>query len=330
MKTLAHQIEPVSCGSTLTFAQFSALRSSDLDGFVADQKFDGRRYLVQMRPNKAFHNYVTSRRIGVNGLFSEKQDSLPSFKLAIFGPDDTVYDGEMYDPRGGTSHEAATAVAQDFAHYAVFDLLRLEGTDLRGCSQADRWAELRKLSRYFLPRMHLVRHSSKPKALLSAVRAIDGEGIILKLPEHVGYDGKGWVKVVAEEFFDCVVVGFSMSESERYGSKHWIRGVEIGQWFDEDYGQKLCSEYNFKVVARDDKRKRYLLHLGSISGFTEMERARITRERKNMLGTVVVVRAKGREVTTAFRHPRFDRWRDDKDPYACVFTPPAGHFLRLK
>lgn len=317
MKTLAHQFEPASCSKTFTFDAFSQLDDTDLDGLVGEEKFDGRRYLFQIRPNGAKHNFLTSRRIGKNsGVMVEKQDSLPYFRDCAFGPRDTVLDTELVHPDGGTSHEAATAIAKGFAVCRVFDILRYSGNDVRGLPLSERWKILDGLKRVFPDRVDLVPRSKNPRRLLASIRAVDGEGIILKVPSAVY--GEGWFKVVSVEFADVVVVGYEMSESEKYGPKKWIKGVQIGQWVDMTLDEAIKTGHRVVETSWSNAKPRILLQLGQVSGFTEAERARISENREKTMGRVMIIRFKGREASNAFRHPRFHDWHPDKNPYECV------------
>lgn len=319
MKTLAHQIEPAGCSETVTFEQFKLLQDEFLKGWVADEKFDGRRYLLQIRPNGAKHNFLTSRRVSkTTGLMVEKQDSDPHFRDCMFGPKDTVYDGEMLHPDGGTSHEAATAIAKGFAVYRVFDLLRLEGRDVRQWTQKQRWDALKVLAPSFPERMFAVKHSPNPKRLLQAVRAVDGEGIILKNPDAIY--GKGWIKVVGVEFVDAIVIGYEMSDSDKYGPKNWIKGVKFGQWIPFDPTSKTLPE-GLVSITGGPKGNWALVQMGQTSGFTEAMRAKISENKEKFMGKVMILKFKGREASGALRHPRFHDWHPDKNATECRYYP---------
>lgn len=316
----AHQIEPAGCCETVTFEQFEFGFSKPdfFKGWVADEKFDGRRYLLQIRPNGAKHNYLTSRRVSkTTGLMVEKQNSDTHFRDCMFGPKDTVYDGEMLHPEGGTSHEAATAIAKGIAVYRVFDLLRLNGEDTRNWPQKKRWAELKALEPSFPDRMFEVKHSPKPRQLLRAVRAVDGEGIILKNPDAIY--GKGWIKVVGVEYVDAVVTGYEMSDSDKYGPKNWIKGVKFGQWIPFD-PNKTPPEGVVSITG-GPKGNWALVQMGQTSGFTEAMRAKISENKEKFLGKVMILKFKGREASGALRHPRFHDWHPDKNPSECRYYP---------
>lgn len=318
MKTLAHQLEPAGCSKTFTFDSFNQLDDSDLEGLIAEEKFDGRRYLFQVRPNKAKHNFLTSRRVGKNsGLMVEKQDSLPYLRDCAFGPRDTVYDSELMHPDGGTSHEAATAIAQGTAVCRVFDVLRFAGEDVRHLPLFERWKLLDKVKGALPDHVEMVPRSRNPRKLLAAVRAIDGEGIILKMPSAVY--GEGWFKVVSVEYADAVVVGFEMSKSDKYGPKKWIKGMQIGQWAEMTLDEAIKTGHRVVETKGVKGRSWVLLQLGQISGFTENERARISANMEKTYGRVVIIKFKGRELSGAFRHPRFHSWHPDKNNHECRF-----------
>lgn len=321
MTTLAHQIEPARCKTTLTFEQFSKLDDSDFKGMRAEEKFDGRRYLLQVRPNGAKFNYLTSRRVSVTtGQMVEKQDSMPVFRDLVFGPPDTVYDGEMLHPDGGSSHEAATAIANGTAVFRVFDIVRCAGQDSRNWPQEARRAALCVIPECAWPeRICLTPQSKSPKRLLNAVRAQDGEGIILKA-DNAQY-GDGWIKVVSVEFYDVVVTGYEMSTSEKYGAKGWIKGIKFGQWITAEKALKLkIPGTQIKGSFSNLKEGAWaLVEIGQTSGFNEELREKVSKNPTKYMGAIMVLRAKGREKSGALRHPRFDSWHPDKNPKECTW-----------
>lgn len=319
MNSLAHQIEPARCKTTLTFEQFSKLDDSDFKGMRAEEKFDGRRYLLQVRPNGAKFNYLTSRRVSVTtGQMVEKQDSMPFFRDFMFGPKDTVYDGELLHPDGGSSHEAATAIANDTAVFRIFDIVRCAGVDSRSWPQKARRAALEAVQ-VWPDRVELVSQSRSPKRLLNAVRAQDGEGIILKDDEAVY--SQGWIKVVSVEFYDVVVTGYEMSKSEKYGAKGWIKGIKFGQWITAEKALKLKIPVS-RILSSYSNLKEgawALVEIGQTSGFNEELREKVSKNPTKYMGAIMVLRAKGREKSGALRHPRFDSWHPDKNPKECTW-----------
>lgn len=319
MATKAHQIEPAGCQFSLSFEEFEKLAKNEglLSKLWAEEKFDGQRFLFQVRPNGAKQNYLTSRRISKKtGEHVEKQDKLPFFRDCAFGKRDTIFDGELCHPNGGTSNETATAIAGGFAIYRVFDILRHDGKDVRHLNQASRRALLKSLEDNFPDRMMLVGRSLKPAALFKAIKSQDGEGLILK--ERGAAYGKGWWKIKKVETHDCIVIGFELSTEGKYAKNKWVKGVKIAQW----RLMKSKAEEAKAIRLRRDKKSGYtygLIHVGQFSGFNEELRKDMSENPKHYIGRIVEVKAQQRFPTGKFRSPRFLQWRIDKNAEECVW-----------
>jgi len=102
--------------------------------------------------------------------------------------------------------------------YCVFDLLYLDGKDLRGKTLLERKALLEKI----LPKSPLLRYSTHVvgegvKAFKRAARAGE-EGVIAKLANgryHSGTRTRDWLKVKASQEQEVVIVGFTAPKGER-------------------------------------------------------------------------------------------------------------------
>src|ERR1051326_1361044 len=133
--TRAFQIEPASCkGGALTFESVFQATDEELKGLVAEEKFDGLRYLLQIRPNGSRINYLTSRRISVvTGKYVEKQDKVPfirDYKFECRG--ESVLDGEFVSE--GISSDTQHSMALGKGEYHCWDILRYRGRDVRSLS----------------------------------------------------------------------------------------------------------------------------------------------------------------------------------------------------
>jgi len=108
--------------------------------------------------------------------------------------------------------------------YCVFDLLYLDGKDLRGKTLLERKAELEKI----LPKSPLLLYSAHVvgegiKAFNRAKRTHE-EGIIAKLASgryHSGVRTREWLKVKASQEQEVVIIGFTAARRTRW------QGLEI-------------------------------------------------------------------------------------------------------
>lgn len=311
------QIKPAQCKGGLSFAEF---QQTWLDyqraGWVAESKWDGRRYLLHVGPP----NGLTSRRVSVrNNRYVEQQDRVPFLRDYVW-PNaklrGTVLDGELVALAGGTSNEAATALKEQSVAYKAFDVLFWCGQDLRPLPWRERQAYLRLFFTHTADAfwLHRVHPQSRLLPMFQAVLAGEGEGLILKDP--AAQYGQGWLKVKAADTHDCVCIGYHLSTEGRFAQQGWIKSVRLGQWVDS---KQVAVPKQVQVIARGRQEHWWLVDVGAASGFTDAERARITARRDVLLGEALEVEAQLRFPTTwQFRHPRFVRWRSDKNALDCT------------
>jgi ATP-dependent DNA ligase len=187
-------------------------------GFLYEPKWDGFRAIVFRRGSDVF---IQSRDLRpLDRYFPELHDAL----LAGL-PDDCVVDGEVviatshgldFDALQLRLHPAASRVAKLAAEtpssFVAFDLLALDGQDLRGRRQSERRELLEKAFRNVAPPIHLTPMTRDPEVAAGWLARFEGaglDGVIVK-PEAGTYQpGKRtMVKVKHARTADCVVAGF--------------------------------------------------------------------------------------------------------------------------
>lgn len=118
----------------------------------------------------------------------------------------------------------------------------------------------------------------------------DAEGWVLKIGNL-----HGWTKLKLEETIDLVVVG----ATEGKGKHAWGLGSLEGGVYCPD-----------------------LRSVASVGGLTDEERADVTadwdEDPNSVIGRVMEVKYQRVDARGRLRHPRFLRWRDDKDAAECV------------
>jgi bifunctional non-homologous end joining protein LigD len=190
------------------------------DGWFCEVKFDGYRMVAD---SDAGHPVIRSR----NGL--DWTARLPEIAAAVaWIPDrEAVIDGEVvaFRPDGVSSFElmraALSAGETDRLVYMVFDLLALDGWDLRPCRQDDRSDALEQLLiEYGSERVRLSERRDDVAAAAHRAACTPGlEGIMLKRRDARYRPGRSdaWLKVKCGSRQELVVVGFTDPEGARDG-----------------------------------------------------------------------------------------------------------------
>ena len=200
------------------------------DVWISEVKFDGYRVL-------AFVAAGAVRLVTRNGHdWTAKLPALAAH-IAALGITDALLDGEMValDAQGvssfGRLQDALSRQRDDGLTYYVFDLLHLDGWDLRRCRLLDRKAALRALPGW----TGQVRYSDHLEGRATALhrQACDRhlEGIICKrgdAPYRAGR-GRDWRKVKCQGREEFVVVGWTAPSGSRTG----LGALHVG-FHDED------------------------------------------------------------------------------------------------
>jgi bifunctional non-homologous end joining protein LigD len=115
--------------------------------------------------------------------------------------------------------------------YVVFDLLALDGHDLRGAPLVERKALLQRLLEGTDPRFFYSTHiAGRGPAIFDAARDRGMEGIISKRADSRYVDGRSdqWLKVKTAETRDFVIVGYTPPKGSRKG----LGSLMLGQYRD--------------------------------------------------------------------------------------------------
>lgn len=286
----------------------------------AEEKFDGDRRIAQFCDGR---RRFTGTRESVDGTgYVEKTDNLPhingSTGSLYSSWDGTVLDGEMTAPfadklSGGKSKyvtsimgsSPAEAIRKQKLHgwlvYRVFDCLWFAGQDIRQASLHKRRERailcVRGLNS---PYVEIVQQEPA-----KAIWARDTEGVIFKHRDHTYGNEKLWVKAKKEFTADVVVMGFKPGKNKNVGL---VGAIIFGQ-----YRAMSLEPGSINAVGLDK--------MGTARGFDDDLMFKMTAHPAKYKGRVLRITHNGREPTGAFRHPRFDCWRDDKNPKDCVYDP---------
>ncbi len=295
-------------------------------GWVWELKFDGFRALAVREAGKA--RIVFRRGRDAGDKFVEISDA-----IAGLAAEDFILDGELViqDAQGKpifqkllerstltSTREIRFMADASPAVYFAFDLLRLDGKDLRDLPLVDRKSLLHQL----LPkegRIRAVDHvEEQGEALLEAVRAQGLEGIVGKKADAPYRAGRGpdWVKVAFTSICDFAVVGYAEEFGALHLAVHDAKGFVYAGKVGAGFGPRQQKEVHGELTAA--KRK------------TPPCRGPLTDD-KDVVWTdpirVVEVRYKNWPAGLSPREPVLLRFRHDKLPEECVapegVVPPA-------
>ncbi len=231
--------------------------------YLYEPKWDGFRAIVFRGESAVF---IQSRDLQpLDRYFPEVHEAL----MANL-PGGSVVDGEIViaTPRGLDFdalqlrlHPAASRVAklakETPAEFVAFDLLAIDGRDVRGAPQSERRALLERALADAKPPVHLTPMTRDPAVAAEWLSRFEGAGLdgVIAKPEEGTYEpGKrAMIKVKHARTADCVVAGF-----------RWHKAGK-----DERVGSLLLGLY-------DDKSA--LHHVGVTSSFTMARRAELVSE----------------------------------------------------
>jgi bifunctional non-homologous end joining protein LigD len=209
------------------------------DDWIYEIKFDGFRAL-------AFKNGDDVRLLSRNEKdFGEKFPDIAD-AVAALKIDDAILDGEIValDVKGISSFQLLQAYElgekRPPLFYYVFDLLRLDGKDLKAQPLIGRKAQLEKILK---KNSGIVRLSASlgenAGKLLKSVEKLGLEGLIGKRKDSIYEPGKrsgAWIKLKLHHEQEFVIGGFTNPE----GSRHHFGALLLG--FYEDKKLRFCGK----------------------------------------------------------------------------------------
>ena len=223
------------------------------EGWVSEIKFDGYRLLCWIDHGKV-------RLMTRNGL--DWTDRLPAVarEVARLGLDAALLDGELValDDDGASNFgelQAALSTSNDATlNLYLFDLLHLDGWDLRSCRLIDRKRVLAGLADWRGMLRYSDHHDGDAAGMRREVCRMGLEGIVSKqadAPYRAGR-GRGWVKVKCLGREEFIVLGWTPPGGSRsglgslhlgyrdpQGGLHYAGGV--GSGFSEDELARLSE-----------------------------------------------------------------------------------------
>lgn len=297
------------------------------DSWLAEPKLDGSRYIASFTDNGV---RFTSRRTSVKtNAPVDKSENVPHLTLPFPDLSGTVIDGEIMRTSDiyGTSNDVTRIMGsspdkaverqelEGWVYYHVWDILFVCGVDVQKQPLSVRRRALENvIEEWGNSYVKIVDQRQDKRALLNEIANRNLEGIILKNKNSIYIQDKRsphWIKVKKEQTYDVVITGYDEPKEEskkasgvlsktKYKEKGWIGAIRYGCYRD---GQ--------------------LVEVGSVSGMDDDTRRCLSNNKEKFLHSVIEI--KGQEVLKdAIRHPRFIRFRDDKDAEACKWDDIFG------
>lgn len=304
------------------------------EGWLFEMKWDGERCIAFVRKGGNAGVRLQSRIL---------RDETPRYPeltadLARVNAKEAVIDGEIValDVKGTASFEAlqrrfgltdpadiARRMGETPASFAAFDLLWLDGKDLRDRPLAERRGLLKKILGR-CRRTEFSRDYDDAKALMRVVKRAGSEGIVAKRadgPYREGVRGREWLKIKVTDSQEFVIGG-------------WTKGTG-----------RRSSAFGALVIGVYERRrgKSVLVHAGSVgTGFDEASLADMLRRLRKLETTKcpfveapqlrdvhwvrprLVAQVKFANWTGSghLRVPVFLGLRNDKKPEDCVRETP--------
>lgn len=202
------------------------------DDWIYEMKYDGYRIVAFVEENNA-------RLITRNGNDYQRQFQEISHSLIDWaGGRAMVLDGEMVvtDPSGKTDFQALqnyikNAKSQKLT-YIVFDLLALDGEDLRGRSVIERKEMLEKLMKDAPMNIYYSRYiKGMGKESFSVACEAGMEGIIGKKIDstYSGTRNGDWIKLKCDKRQEFVIGGYTLTDKKTRGVSSLLLGVYVGE-----------------------------------------------------------------------------------------------------
>jgi bifunctional non-homologous end joining protein LigD len=275
------------------------------DGFRALSAASGGRVTVQSR----------------NGLDLSQRFPAVARAVGQVVVGEAVLDGEIVarGARGASRFQALQGGGAVI--YAVFDLLWLEGEDLRGRPLTERVELLESLLAVAPAGIELARTVKGPiERALRQARRERWEGVVAKRPDapYRGGRGRDWLKVKVSAGQELAVVGYVPIKTGEKAIGALLVAVREGKRFV--YAGKVGT--GFTVATRRELLRQLepdRVEAPPVDGASRMRDARWVKPR--LVAQIAFTEWTG---DGKLRHPSFQGLRDDKRPEECVREAPRG------
>ena len=296
-------------------------------GWVHEVKYDGYRMLCRIAHGKV-------RMLSRSG--KDWTGDFPAIvaALAMLPVESAWLDGEVvaFDDTGRASfqrlQQALAAAHPEQLAYVAFDLLYLDGYDLRGAPLTERKRVLQDLLSHAPAAIRFSEHFDASGAdFLRNIRELGLEGMVSKRGNARYQSGRGpaWQKVKCLRRQEMVIGGFTDPEGSRSGFGALLLGVHDGDG-GLLYSGKVGTGFDEATLAALSSKLKRLVQ--SESPFRNPPQGAEAR-RAHWVNPVLVAEVSFTEWTDdgTLRHPSFEALREDKPAEDVVRESLASAFV---
>lgn len=261
--------------------------------YLVEEKYDGFRALIAFAPDRTI---AIRNRHGEDKGRIANTPHLEAALRALAETTPTLYDGTLIDGElvgeswSETAHLLGGAGKTDSRlRFVAFDLPYAKGVDLRELPLRERRLGLELLLTGSAHPLELAEAHPPTPDLLERIWARGGEGLIVKElgAPYLSGNRTSWAKLKRFATADAVIVGIEPGKGKYAGM---TGALVLGQYRDGT-----------------------LIEITRVSGMTDAERASLGEADRGR----VVEFAFQERTADSYRHPRFLRLRDDKEPADC-------------
>jgi bifunctional non-homologous end joining protein LigD len=283
-------------------------------GWVFERKLDGIRVLAVRENGTVTLRSRSGRRL--DATYPEIVDALAAQDCADFTIDGEIVayshgrtDFARLQQRMGLTRRADVAASKVAVTYYVFDLLRLDGADVRRLPLRTRKSLLRRSITFMAPLRFCTHRNEGGAELLADACRRGWEGLIAKRDDSVYQTRRSgdWLKLKCSQGQEFVVGGFT----EPAGSRVGIGALLIGYYEDGKlrYAGKVGTGFDGRTLLALRKK------LDELQASRSPFDGRVAERTAHWVQPRLVAQIAFTEWTRdgMLRHPRYQGLRDDKD-----------------
>lgn len=298
--------------ATLTHDRF------DDPDWIYERKLDGERCIVYCDAEQRI-KMMSRNKKELNVRYPEIIDALKKLNRADYILDGEIvaFDGQVSDfsklqKRMHLNDDEAIRKSDVAVYYYVFDILYLEGRDVRDLSLKERKKTLKSCFDFESPLFYTDHVKEEGKKHLREACKKGREGLIAKdyHSHYVSARSRKWLKFKCENKQEFVIVGYTEPQGERIG----FGALLIGYYENEElrYAGKVGTGFTDDMLDALSRRFRELeTQQSPLANPEEVESDRVHWLKPRLVGEVSFT-----EWTDdrRLRHPSFEGMRDDKNP----------------
>ena len=292
--------------------------------WFAEVKYDGYRALSALSNGRLA--MWTRNSLDLSARFPRVARALQQLVVG-----DAVIDGEVcvLDGEGVPRFELIQQGRDEDAVLFAFDLLRLDGEDLRGRSLQERRDLLHSLLSNAPPQLRVAEAVPGPiDEALEKMRARGMEGLILKAPRSVYEKGRSreWLKLKAQAAQELAIIGYTPGKGAASGSL----GALLLAVADGKGGFAFAGKVGTGFSSRQRVELRKALLKDEIDKPAAHGAPRLRDAHWVTPRLVAQVRFTEWTADGKLRHPAFQGLRADKAPAECLREKPAAKAQKPK